>query len=176
MFLERPLNDPHHPTSSIFHWYPLPIHHSFPPPNKNFIIHFLKCLLSLFQLNIKFKMLVQISPTDIQSESPILQKSDSQILRKSDSQEVRFSDSPKVRFSDSPKVRFSESQILRFSESQILRFSESQILRFSVSPKVRFSDSPKVKFSDPTFGTVVVAAGIKHPDWLLIMKLCILIG
>ena len=33
MFLERSLNDPHHPTSSIFHCYPLPIHHSFPPKN-----------------------------------------------------------------------------------------------------------------------------------------------
>ena len=130
------------------------------PPNKNFIIHFLKCLLSLFQLNIKFKMLVQISPTDIQSESPILRKSDSQILQKSDFQILRKSDSPKVRFSDSPKVRLSDSPKVRFSHS----------------PKVRFSDSPKVKFSDPTFGTVVVAAGIKHPDWLLIMKLCILIG
>ena len=30
MFLERSLNDPHHPTSSIFHSYPLP------PPPKNF--------------------------------------------------------------------------------------------------------------------------------------------
>ena len=29
-FLERSLNDPHHPTSSIFHCYPLPIHQPFP--------------------------------------------------------------------------------------------------------------------------------------------------
>ena len=36
MFLERSLNDPHHPTSSIFHCYPLPIYHPFPPPPKNF--------------------------------------------------------------------------------------------------------------------------------------------
>ena len=36
MFLERSLNDPSlHPTSSIPHCYPLPIHHPFPPP-KNF--------------------------------------------------------------------------------------------------------------------------------------------
>ena len=34
MFLEIFLNDshPHHPTSSIFHCYPLPIHHTCPPP------------------------------------------------------------------------------------------------------------------------------------------------
>ena len=35
MFLERSLNDTQHPTSSILHCYPLPIHHPFPPP-KNF--------------------------------------------------------------------------------------------------------------------------------------------
>ena len=36
MFLERSLNDPHphYHTSSIFHCYPLPIHHPF--PRKNF--------------------------------------------------------------------------------------------------------------------------------------------
>ena len=34
MFLERSLNDPHHPTSSIFHCYPLP--HPPPSPPKNF--------------------------------------------------------------------------------------------------------------------------------------------
>ena len=33
MFLERSLNDPHHPTSSTFHCYPLPIHHPSPPRN-----------------------------------------------------------------------------------------------------------------------------------------------
>ena len=33
MFLERSFNDPHHPTSSTFHCYPLPIHHPFPPKN-----------------------------------------------------------------------------------------------------------------------------------------------
>ena len=40
MFLERSLNDPHphHPTSSIFHCYPHPIHHPF-PPLKISIIH-----------------------------------------------------------------------------------------------------------------------------------------
>ena len=33
MFLERSLNGshPHHPTSSIFHCYPLPIHHPYSP-------------------------------------------------------------------------------------------------------------------------------------------------
>ena len=37
MFLEDPLMTPtpHHPTSSIFHCYPYPIHHPSPPP-KNF--------------------------------------------------------------------------------------------------------------------------------------------
>ena len=35
MFLERSLNDPHPPTSSIFHCYPLPIHHPFPLKNFN---------------------------------------------------------------------------------------------------------------------------------------------
>ena len=43
MFMERSLNDlstPHHPTSSIFHCYPLPIHHPcFPSPLKILIIH-----------------------------------------------------------------------------------------------------------------------------------------
>ena len=40
MFLERSLNDPHphHPTSSIFHCYPLHIHHPS-PPKKILIIH-----------------------------------------------------------------------------------------------------------------------------------------
>ena len=34
-FWKDPLMTPHHPTSSIFHCYPLPIHHPF-SPNKNF--------------------------------------------------------------------------------------------------------------------------------------------
>ena len=36
MFLKRSFNDPHpqHPTSSIFHCYPLPIHHPFNPPKE----------------------------------------------------------------------------------------------------------------------------------------------
>ena len=42
MFLERSLNDPHHPTSSTFHCYPLTIHH--PPKNLD---HTLLCLDSL---------------------------------------------------------------------------------------------------------------------------------
>ena len=46
MFLEDPLMTPHHPTSSIFHCYPLPIHHPSPPP-KNFG-HTLSCNLSSF--------------------------------------------------------------------------------------------------------------------------------
>ena len=37
MFLERSLNDPHHPTSSIFHCYPVP--HPPPPSLKILIIH-----------------------------------------------------------------------------------------------------------------------------------------
>ena len=43
MFLERSLNDPHHPTSSIFHCYPLPlpIHHPV-SPHKN-VDHTLRC-------------------------------------------------------------------------------------------------------------------------------------
>ena len=36
MFLKRSLNDPHHPTSSIFHCYPLPHPPPLPPPPKNF--------------------------------------------------------------------------------------------------------------------------------------------
>ena len=112
------------PLQASFTGTPSPSTTASPPPNKNFIIHFLKCLLSLFQLNIKFKMLVQISPTDIQSESPI--------LRKSDSQKVRFSESQILRFSESQILTFSESEILAFSESQILRFSESQILRSDI--------------------------------------------
>ena len=37
-FWKDPLMTPHHPTSSIFHCYPLPIHHPF-PPLKILIIH-----------------------------------------------------------------------------------------------------------------------------------------
>ena len=51
IFLERSLNDPHphHPTSSIFHCYPLPIHHPSPPPPplKILIIHFLSSDLNV---------------------------------------------------------------------------------------------------------------------------------
>ena len=32
MFWKDSLMIPHHPTSSIFHCYPLPIHHPYPPP------------------------------------------------------------------------------------------------------------------------------------------------
>ena len=54
-FLERPFNDPptpHHPTSSILHCYPLPIHHPF-PPLKILIVH-LKLNNSNFQISIIF--------------------------------------------------------------------------------------------------------------------------
>ena len=36
MFLERSLNDPHHPISNSLHCNPLSIHHPSPPPPKNF--------------------------------------------------------------------------------------------------------------------------------------------
>ena len=39
-FWKDPLMTPHHPTSSILHCYPLPIHHPSPPPLKILIIHF----------------------------------------------------------------------------------------------------------------------------------------
>ena len=35
-FWKDPLMTPHHPTSSIFHCHPHPIHHPFSPPPKNF--------------------------------------------------------------------------------------------------------------------------------------------
>ena len=41
-----PTPTPHHPTSSILHCYPLPIHHPF-PPLKSLIIHFVRVLLLL---------------------------------------------------------------------------------------------------------------------------------
>ena len=44
---------PHHPTSSIFHCYPLPIHHPSPPPLKILIIHEVTIFGRFLDLNVQ---------------------------------------------------------------------------------------------------------------------------
>ena len=65
MFLERSLNDPHHPTSSIFHCYPLPIHHPF-SIHKN-VDHTLRCsaFYGVYNMSVVSVMFMMVDRTEI---------------------------------------------------------------------------------------------------------------